>query len=260
MRDNQTTVHGAIETPLQPRIARPDALRLAADEYARVADAVAALAPGDWERPTECTEWTVHQLVSHVVGMATMASSPFESRRQMRIAEKRPGGEAEMVDALTALQVREFGRRTPAELVADLYRIGPKAAKGRRRTPGFLRRRAMAGSELVNGEREQWTLGYLIDVVLTRDPWMHRIDLSRATGRPLALTADHDGRIIDDVVREWAARHGKPYRLTLTGPAGGTWTSPDPDGEAFELDAIEFCRALSGRGSTPAPFDTQVPF
>ncbi|MEU1208602.1 maleylpyruvate isomerase family mycothiol-dependent enzyme [Nocardia sp. NPDC005825] len=259
MRDNQTTVRGAVETPLQPGIARPDAMRLAADEYARVADAVAALAPGDWERPTECTEWTVRQLVSHIVGMAAMASSPFESRRQMRIADKRLGGEAEMVDALTALQVREFGRRTPAELVTDLRRIGPKAATGRRRTPGFLRRRAMGGTELVNGEREHWTLGYLIDVILTRDPWMHRIDLSRATGRPLALTADHDGRIVDDVVREWAARHGKPYRLTLTGPAGGDWSSPG-GGDAFELDAIEFCRALSGRGSLDAPLGTQVPF
>ncbi|MFE4456553.1 maleylpyruvate isomerase family mycothiol-dependent enzyme [Nocardia tengchongensis] len=260
MRDNQTTERGAVQSPLQPGIARPDAMRLAADEYARVADAVAALTPGDWDRPTECTEWTVHQLVSHVVGMAAMAASPFESRRQMRIAATRPGGEAEMVDALTALQVREFSRYTPAELVAKVADIGPKAAKGRRRTPGFLRRRPMGDQQVINGVAETWALGFLIDVILTRDPWMHRIDLSRATGRPLALTADHDGRIVDDVVREWAARHGKPYRLTLTGPAGGTWATPDGDGEAFELDAIEFCRAVSGRGTTPAPFDTQVPF
>lgn len=244
----------------QPMIPRPDAMRLAADEYARVADLIAELGPEDWDKPTDCTEWSVHQLVSHVVGMAAMASSVRESLRQNRIARKRPGGEAVTVDALTALQVREFGRRTPAELVALLAEFGPRAARGRRRTPGFIRRRPMPEPEVLNGIPERWSFGYLIDVILTRDPWMHRIDLCRATGRAPRLTAAHDGRIVDDVVREWAQRHAKPYRLTLTGPAGGTWSSPGGDGESFELDAIEFCRALSGRGSAEAPLGTDVPF
>lgn len=39
---------------------------------------------------------------------------------------------------------------------------------------------------------------------------MHRIDISRATGRPLTLTADHDGVLVADVVHEWAGRHGTP--------------------------------------------------
>ncbi|MFD6389554.1 hypothetical protein [Nocardia sp. NPDC060259] len=100
----------------------------------------------------------------------------------------------------------------------------------------------------------------LTEVILTRDPWMHRIDLSQATGRPLELTADHDGRIVDDVVREWAQRHGKPYRLTLHGPAGGTWTSGDADAPAIELDAIEFCRILSSRAGGTGLLSTEVPF
>ncbi|MDX1382582.1 MAG: hypothetical protein R3190_03005, partial [Thermoanaerobaculia bacterium] len=44
----------------------------------------------------------------------------------------------------------------------------------------------------------------LFDTILTRDTWMHRTDLAEATGRPLELTADHDGRIVADVVAEWA--------------------------------------------------------
>jgi hypothetical protein len=98
-------------------------------------------------------------------------------------------------------------------------------------------------------------LGFLSDVIMTRDPWMHRADLAQATGAPMALTADHDGVLVDDVVREWAARHGRPFTLRLTGPAGGSWGS---DGPALELDAVEFCRAISGRGTVP--FDTEVPF
>ena len=37
---------------------------------------------------------------------------------------------------------------------------------------------------------------------------MHRIDICRATGLALDATADHEGHIVEDVVREWADRHG----------------------------------------------------
>jgi hypothetical protein len=57
-------------------------------------------------------------------------------------------------------------------------------------------------------------MGYLLDTILTRDPWMHRVDIARATGRDMVLTADHDGRIVADVVAEWARRHGQPFTLT----------------------------------------------
>ena len=91
-----------------------------------------------------------------------------------------------------------------------------------------------------------WTLGYVWEVIMTRDPWMHRVDIARATGTPLELTSDHDGRLVADVVEEWAAGHGAPFTLTLTGPAGGTFTQAT-GGPALELDAVEFCRILSGR-------------
>lgn len=106
---------------------------------------------------------------------------------------------------------------------------------------------------------ETWTVGYLVDVILTRDPWMHRVDIARATGVPLDLTADHDGVLVDDVVRDWGRRHGRSVTLHLTGPAGGDWVF-GTEGPSLEYDAIEFCRLLSGRGDRGAPFDTEVPF
>jgi hypothetical protein len=81
----------------------------------------------------------------------------------------------------------------------------------------------MGATQVMNGVEEAWTLGFLIDVIMTRDPWMHRVDIARAVGAPMVLTADHDGVLVDDVVREWAARHGRPFTLRLTGPAGGRW-------------------------------------
>ncbi|TQM30616.1 maleylpyruvate isomerase family mycothiol-dependent enzyme [Nocardia bhagyanarayanae] len=237
---------------------RATAMRLAATEYTRVHDAAAELGAEDWSKPTDCTEWTVHQMISHVVGMAAMAASPRENLRQNRIANKRPNGEARMIDALTGLQVREFGTRSPEELVAMLAELGPRAAKTRRRTPALLRALPMPGTQVVNGYAEKWSFGYLLDVILTRDPWMHRVDLARATGREFTTTAEHDGVLVDDVVHEWAQRHGRPYRLTLTGPAGGAWTNGEA--EPLELDAIEFCRTLSGRADGTGLLATEVPF
>jgi hypothetical protein len=114
----------------------------------------------------------------------------------------------------------------------------------------------------INGAQEPWTFGYLIDIILTRDPWMHRLDITRATGIPLRLTADHDGVIVADIVSEWSDRHGKDFVLTLTGPAGGTWAAGE-NGPAMTLDAIDFCRAVSRRPATITLgelMNTEVPF
>jgi len=88
---------------------------------------------------------------------------------------------------------------------------------------------------------------------------MHRVDIARASGTALQLTAEHDGVLVADVVAEWSARHGQPYTLRLTGPAGGTWSS-GVDGPQVELDAVEFCRVLSGRETGTGLLATEVPF
>jgi hypothetical protein len=88
---------------------------------------------------------------------------------------------------------------------------------------------------------------------------MHRLDLARATDREPMLTPGHDGVLVADVVAEWAQRHGRPHRLRLTGPAGGEWASPE-GGEEIELDAVEFCRLVSGRGRGAGLLAQQVPF
>jgi hypothetical protein len=109
---------------------------------------------------------------------------------------------------------------------------------------------------------ETWRLGYLLDVIYLRDLWMHRIDAARAAGVELELRPEHDGRIVADVVAEWARRHGQPFALTLTGPAGGHFTAGPPDarGTAIEIDAVELCRTLAGREPGEGLLATVVPF
>lgn len=259
--DVVTTATASIVTtaaPRQPALRRDVAMRLAATEYDRFAAQLRALEPADWHRPTSCPDWDVHAMVCHVLGMTEMAASPVEQGRQMHGARKAGGL---FIDALTALQMAKHAHRSPAELVARFETIGPKAARGRRRTPSLIRRIRMSDQPIdeTGSQTESWRIGYLVDVILTRDPWMHRSDIALATGRAMELTPEHDGVLVADVAAEWAARHGRPCRLHLTGPAGGSW-SFGTSGPALELDAVEFCRIVSGRGTGAGLLATRVPF
>ena len=96
--------------------------------------------------------------------------------------------------------------------------------------------------------QSRWPVAYLLDVILNRDLWMHRVDLSRATGRPL-VSGGHDQQIVAQVVRDlalgWSAA---PVALELTGPAGGFWRLGSGDPVAVvRADAVAYLRALSGR-------------
>jgi uncharacterized protein (TIGR03083 family) len=238
----------------RPVLDRATAMRLAATEYGRFHKTLAELTPQEWTLATNCPGWDVRAMAAHLLGMADMAASPWESRRQIKEATKRGGA---FIDELTALQVEERGELEPAHIVAQYERAGPRAAKGRRRIPGLIRRRRLP-AEQTDG-LEDWTLGYLVDVILTRDPWMHRMDIALVTGREPQLTADHDGVLVADVVREWASRHAQPCSLTLTGPAGGSWTF-GKGGPELKYDAVEFCRQIGGRGGPDGVLKTLVPF
>jgi hypothetical protein len=79
--------------------------------------------------------------------------------------------------------------------------------------PAELRRQVAAAAEAA-ARSGRLRLDELTDVVHTRDPWMHRIDVSRALG-----------------------------------------TAP-----VLSLDAVDFCRVLSGRGKASGLLARRVPF
>lgn len=231
-----------------------DWMALSEEEYRRIGRLLADLGDEDWARPTDCTEWDVRQLVAHLVGNAELSASMREMRRQQKLGRRlRPGSPD--VDGMTAVQVEERADVPPLQLVRDLSGAAVRAVRARGRIPAPARAIPVPFGPPLGTK----PLGYLMDRIFTRDAWTHRIDLARATGRPLELTPGHDGRIVADVVAEWADAHGQPYALTLTGPAGGTFTRGS-DGETITLDAVEFCRILSGRGPGTGLLACQVPF
>ena len=257
--DPMTGDHNARPRPRRPALDRHVAMRLAAVEYERFLAQLRDLTPDDWGRPTSCPDWDVRLMTCHVIGMAEFAGSRVEQLRQMRAA-RRAGGL--FIDALTALQAAKHADRTTDDLVDRMASVGPRAAKGRRRTPAVARRLRIADQPLdpAGATSEPWTLGYLTDVILTRDTWMHRADIAVATGRTMTLTAEHDGTLVADIAEEWAGRHGQPCTLALSGPAGGTWRWDESGGPTLRLDAVEFCRTISGRGAGEGLLATPVPF
>ncbi len=235
------------------------AMALAATEYDRVAALLDQLEPALWAAATDCPGWDVRAMAGHMLGMAQMVATEAEMERQ-QVASHEAAAQSGIsaLDALTALQVEQNADLDTADLVRQMRTVGPQAASSRRQTPAEVRDSTMAEMQDVGGTLEPWTFGYLLGIILTRDPFMHRIDIARATGVPLALSPGHEGVLVDDVVREWAGRHGRPFSLELTGIAGGHWGAGG--GDHISMDALEFCRTLSGRQEGAGLLSERVPF
>ena len=240
-----------------PALEHDEAMRLAEVECDRLLALTDDLREADWSRQTECPGWDVKDMLGHLLGMLELQSDGEERMRQIKSAAgvvAQTGGSR--LDALTALQVREHAHLAPNELTRALHTAVPRALAAR--SAFTAEQRAAPYVPDLPGEGP-WTVGYLFDIIHTRDPWIHRTDISRAIGREMALSAEHDGRIVADVVADWAGRHGQPFTLTLSGPAGDSFCSGAGGGE-LDLDAVEFCRILSGRELGTGLLATSVPF
>ena len=226
------------------RIHRREARNLAEEEFARFARLAASLEEADWSQPTDCTGWDVRAMALHVLGSADAQASPKEFLHQLRrgLPVNREIDSHHWVDGLNELQIRERSSLSNDHLVTRLAEVGPRAVAGRWRTPPPMRYLPMPFGPPIG-----WApLKYLLDVGFTRDVWAHRIDVCAALGRPMEATAEQDGRLVADVVGEWAGIHGEPFELVLEGPAGGKFTQ-GVGGDRVELDAFDFVRTLSGR-------------
>ena len=228
-----------------PRIHHDEAMRIAAVENEKFAELLRSLGPDDWSSPTDCALWDARALAAHVVGSAAGQASVREFVRQVRkgkpITEEL--GSPNWWDGMNELQVRERAALSTVELIAEWDVISERARRARSRLPRPIARLPLLKLPPPVGRQP---IAYLFDMGFTRDVWTHRIDIARATGRTLDVDAGHDGRIVADIVAEWAPLHGEPFTLDLSGPAGNSYAQ-GADGEACSLDAVEFSRILAER-------------
>jgi uncharacterized protein (TIGR03083 family) len=247
---------------ISPITYRTDAADVARRAYDDLITLLETLQDDDWRAPTECPAWNVSDMVGHVIGNAESAASKREMLRQnlygLWHAREHDGN---AMDAYNALQVDEHAALTPAERMAALRTLAAGAVRGRMRTPAWLRAvsaSVKSNGSMIEGMPNKANLGHLMDVIYTRDVFMHRIDISRAVGRELS-PGENDRRIVEDAVNEWASRHQQPVEVVLTGPAGGKFVQGS-GGPRIEMDALEFCRVLSGRAPGDGLLETKIFF
>ena len=244
-----------------PAVGHAEAMRLAAVENGRLLAQLRALDDGQWAAATDCTGWTVRDVAVHLVAAAQAQANPVEFLRQVitgRPLTAEIGG-SHWVDGLNEAQLRARADWTTAMLPGAWERHSAAALKARRRMPAAVRALPVLPIGTGLGVHIGWQpIGYLFDMGFTRDVWMHRIDIARAAGAPLELTPEHDGRIVADLVAEWARRHGQPFVLILTGPAGGEFRAGAGD-DPQTVDAAEFARIVSGRAEGPGVLRHKLP-
>lgn len=237
-------------------IEHDEAMILAETEYHRFTDLIESFGDADWPIATVCDGWDVKAMVAHVLGAAESCASKREAASQWRrgvpLARSRDLGHP--VHGVNEVQVRDRAGLSPSELLERWKAVVPGAVRGRNRIPRPMRHLPIKFPPPL-GRR---TLGYLMDAVYTRDTWMHRIDIARATGREPVLTAEHDGRLIADMVSDWAATNGHDFELELDGPAGGSFVQGS-NGESLRIDAVEWIWIVSGRGEGTGLLTKELP-
>jgi len=195
-------------------------------------DLVRALAPTDWELPTDCPAWTVRDQVSHLIGVERYLLG--EPRPQHGLPPL-PHVRTEF-DEFTELDVDVRRGRDPASLCEELAAtLESRLAVLRAPTLGpdtpLLSPFGMRPAE--------WVLR-----LRTFDCWMHEQDIRYAVGRPGGLTRPGAAvsvawvrralpRVLSTVVDEGT----RPLlRLVVDGPYGfDTVLTLGPDGRGIDL-------------------------
>jgi uncharacterized protein (TIGR03083 family) len=205
------------------------------------------LDPEDWNKPTACSEWNVRDILAHQAGGYASGTSYKEMIRQV---SNRPAPGQLIEDAINAFQLKERADKTPEELIAELRQVGPIGAK----KWAYYFRFAKLFS-LPHPVAGKLSIRHLMWVIHSRDTWMHRLDICRATGHDFEQTSEHDGRIAElvmlDVANVLARKfEGPALMFELTGTAGGSWKIGNGELAAtIRMDVLDFNIFASGRYS-----------
>lgn len=218
-------------------------MRIAANENELFAKLLHGLDGREWELPTDCELWTVRDIVAHMIGWGEALTSPREGVHQFVAARRRRREFGMVTDAQNQVQVDERRHLTIPELLATYESAADKLLRLRRRI-GVVGKAIPLYNPLLGGLSN---VGFAADAIFTRDTFMHRIDISRATGRDMVMGL-HQDILVSDIVRDWARRTRLPVRAELEGPGGGVFAHDDAR-ITIRATAIDFIRFFAGRAS-----------
>lgn len=242
----------AVQAQQITRAGRPRCRLHRDSEIAAWQELLPALAGNDWQRRTVCDEWDVADIVGHLCGQAEDVIRPWSFPRRYRKA-KRVYPDVLRLDAHMMVQADEH-RGTPPDVLRDRFdRLWAKATRTISRNPALIRRVTMSIEGIPGFESVK--LGYVQDILLARDLWMHRDDVSQALGRPFDA-GPYAEELIAQVVLDlvdgpfWGDRPS--VVLELTGPGGGVYQLGEQEPVAtVRTDAVGYMRTVSGRDDHP---------
>jgi uncharacterized protein (TIGR03083 family) len=235
------------ETTSIPYVSSDEAYSLLKTELGRFMALIENLDPGDWYKPTACTAWNIRDMVAHQAGGYASGTGYKEMLRQGRNQPK-PGQLIE--DAINEFQLKERADKSPEELIDELRQVGPIASQ--KWAHQFRAAKLISLPHPIAGKL---SMRHLMLVIHSRDTWMHRLDICRATGHKFEQTSNHDGRIAAlvmlDVVDVLARKYSGPALVfDLSGIAGGTWKIGKGEPAAtIGMDVLDFNIFASGRFS-----------
>ena len=231
-----------------PKLTHKEAGIMAQVEYERLLAVLESLSGNDWQKPTYCKAWNVRDMTAHIAGAVAGSGSVSEFKRQNI---DNPYGKEfkDPVDGTNKLQIEERADKTPEELVTEFREKGQIAVINRQKLPWPIRK-----IHLPMGSLGFASFEYLMDTIYPRDQWMHRYDICAATGKKMVTTSDHDGRLVELVLRDIARKLNNQFKnrtliVRLLDDVGSVYQfgpAATPDC-TITIDLFDFNLRASGR-------------
>lgn len=241
---SQTEVTSAEDIP---DITKSEAREMSLIEVERVVALLERLGGNDMQQPTDCSEWTVHDIAAHLSGACRGWSDRKHFIRQYVFNPYSLKGE-DKIDGINRCEVTDRADWSPDQLIEEMREYGPKAVNNRQRVPDVIRNIKVPLPPLGKVQ-----IRYLLDIIYPRDQWMHRADICRATGKQMVFTEGYDERVTDLVMLDIAQRLDDTLNgtinLTVTGGVEKTYrfgTKSEPDATII-IDLLELNRLASFR-------------
>lgn len=193
-------------------------------ERAELAGLLQALDAADWQRPTICPGWRVHDITAHIV---------HDYLR--KLSGKRDGVTAP--GPLSGEDLPAFLHRVNQEFVAVAARWSPRVLIDLVMHLGPQLDQLWAAQDMTGlGEAVSWAAPgrpapVWLDVAREyTEYWVHQQQIRDAVGRPGAADGELLGPVVDTflravpyTLRTAAAVPGTCLQLQITGPGGGGW-------------------------------------